>query len=85
MAKFFDGAAWELLAKQGMRMGGTSRSPRVSRVGLCVAIMTLLNANAVVADAKLGKGGTLMVSLSLFSTSRKQSSMVRSPIMVVNF
>jgi hypothetical protein len=65
-----------LLARQGIRNGGTGRIPRVSRVGLSAVVLTRLNADAVVADASLEKVGTLMVSSSLFGTSQKQSSKV---------
>ncbi len=69
---------------QGMRKGGTGRSPRVSKIGLFEVVSTFLNANDVVADANLGKGGTLMVCSSLFGMSWKPSARV-SPITVVDF
>ncbi len=51
-------------------------SPGSRGWGSFSAVSARLNADAVVAGASLEKIGTLMVSSSLFGTSRKQSSEV---------
>ena len=69
---------------QGMRNGGTGKSPRVFKSGLFEVVSTCLNADAVVAAANLVNEGTLMGSSSLRGTSWKPSSRV-IPITVVDF